>query len=215
MQKTVVITGTTSGIGEAIATEFEFNDWQVIHVNRKDVDLSNHRHVMRYKPPGPIDALVNNAGIMPLVDFEVTTIDQWEKIINTNLRAPFFLCQRLIPYLKDGGHILNIASTAGIHPDKEFMAYSISKAGLISLTTALAKRYGERLYVNAIAPGFVETNLCHEPTPPELIDDIPKGRQAQPEEVARLAYHVINDRYFNGSVIRYDGGMLAKYEGGL
>jgi 3-oxoacyl-[acyl-carrier protein] reductase len=103
----------------------------------------------------------------------------------------------------------------GINPDKEFMLYSLTKAALINFTYALSKRYGNRIFVNCISPGFVESNLCgNDPVPPHLIEDIPMKRQAKPEEVAELVWNMINYKYLNGSNIVFDGGISAKHMGG-
>ena len=215
--KTIAITGTTSGIGKATRDLFIRWGWDVLELNRPNFDVRDLETIQNYTPP-KLDVFVNNAGIMLLRDFEKTSSYDWWEIINTNLRGPFFLCQRVIPQIKDGGHLINIASISGIHPDKEFIAYSISKAGLIVLSQALSKRYGNRIFVNSISPGFVDTDLCMdiEPVVPQhLIDDIPMQRQAAPEEVAKLVWFIANNKYLNGANIRFDGGLLAKYAGGI
>ena len=99
------------------------------------------------------------------------------------------LSQKVIPLIKDKGHLINISSVAGTFPEREFMAYNVSKAGVTMLTQCLSKRYGDRIFVNSISPGFVDTKLTQEnrgilePTPQHLIDDIPMKRQATPEDL--------------------------------
>jgi len=219
--KNIVITGTTTGIGRATKEKFEAQGWYVCSINRPEDDI---REVSTIFNPvavpadgSGIDVFVNNAGIMLLSDFEKTTLEDWDALIETNLRAPFFLCQTYIPYINDGGHLINIGSTIGEYPDKEFAAYAISKVGVIALTTALAKRYGERIFVNCINPGFVNTDITSdiEETPQELIDEIPMRRQAEPEEVAELIWFIVHNKYFNGSSIRFDGGMAVKQGGSV
>jgi len=123
------------------------------------------------------------------------------------------LSKKVIPFIKDKGHLINIASISGIYPEKEFVAYAISKVGIIMLTRCLAKRYGNRIFVNSISPGFVRTNLTGQPIPDELIDMIPMKRVAQPEEVADLVWFIVNNHYLNGANIVFDGGIFVKYYG--
>ena len=210
--KIIAITGTTSGIGKAIKEKFEKENWQVISLNLPEFDVRDVKKIEKLKLPY-LDVFVNNAGIMPLVDFEKTTLKDWEDTINTNLRGPFFLSKKVIPFIKDKGHLINIASISGIYPEKEFVAYAISKVGIIMLTRCLAKRYGNRIFVNSISPGFVRTNLTGQPIPDELIDMIPMKRVAQPEEVADLVWFIVNNHYLNGANIVFDGGIFVKYYG--
>lgn len=222
--KTIAITGTTSGIGRAIAAKFDrhsegVESWNVIRLDRCVLDVGNVYAIRNLKLPD-LDVFVNNAGIMLLRDFPDTSLEDWNKTIDTNLRGVFFLCQKVIPLIKNKGHLINISSIAGTFPEREFMAYNVSKAGVTMLTQCLSKRYGDRIFVNSISPGFVNTNLTREkagmksePTPQHLINDIPMQRQAEPEEVADLVWYMVHNRYFNGSDIKFDGGLSTKYFG--
>jgi len=223
--KTIAITGTTSGIGKAIAEKFEKGlvvcgeSWNVIPLPRSVLDVRDVEAIRRLELP-EIDVFVNNAGIMLLRDFPDTSLEDWNKTIDTNLRGVFFLSQKVIPLIKDKGHLINISSIAGTFPEREFMAYNVSKAGVTMLTQCLSKRYGDRIFVNSISPGFVDTNLTtevpgvpSEPTPQHLIDDIPMQRQAEPEEVADLVWYMVHSKYFNGSDVKFDGGISTKYWG--
>lgn len=223
--KTIAITGTTSGIGKAIVEKFEkglvvYGEiWNVIPLPRSVLDVRDVEAIRRLELP-EIDVFVNNAGIMLLRDFPDTSLEDWNKTIDTNLRGVFFLSQKVIPLIKDKGHLINISSIAGTFPEREFMAYNVSKAGVTMLTQCLSKRYGDRIFVNSISPGFVNTNLTtevpgvpSEPTPQHLIDDIPMQRQAEPEEVADLVWYMVHNKYFNGSDVKFDGGLSSKYFG--
>lgn len=216
--KTIAITGTTSGIGKAIAERFDREGWNVIRLPRSVLDVQDVEAIQRLELP-EIDVFVNNAGIMLLRDFPDTSVGDWNKTIDTNLRSVFFLSQKVIPLIKDKGHLINISSIAGTFPEREFMAYNVSKAGVTMLTQCLSKRYGDRIFVNSISPGFVNTNLtwerrgAPEPTPQHLIDDIPMQRQAESEEVADLVWYMVHNSYFNGSDIKFDGGLSTKYFG--
>jgi len=216
---TIALTGTTSGIGKAIVEKFREEEWEVISLTRSILDVRDVEKIAALDLP-KLDVFINNAGIMLLRDFPDTSLEDWENTINTNLRGVFFLCQRVIPLIKNGGHLINISSIAGTFPEREFVAYNVSKAGVTMLTQCLSKRYGDKIFVNSISPGFVNTNLTtevpgvpSEPTPQHLIDDIPMQRQAEPEEVANLVWYVVHDKYFNGSDIKYDGGLSTKYFG--
>jgi len=235
--KTIALTGTTSGIGKAIAERFEREPvvgclgkpWTVIRLTRDILDVQDVSAIQALELP-ELDVFVNNAGIMLLSDFPDTTLEDWNKMIDTNLRSVFFLSQKVIPLIKDKGHLVNISSVAGTFPEREFMAYNVSKAGVTMLTQCLSKRYGDRIFVNSISPGFVNTSLTKErpqiqgdrlikpgtlaePTPQHLIDDIPMKRQAEPEEVADLVWYMVHNRYFNGSDVKFDGGLTSKYWG--
>jgi len=217
--KTIALTGTTSGIGKAIAERFDREGWNVIRLTRSVLDVGDVYAIQTLKLP-ELDVFVNNAGIMLLRDFPDTSLEDWNRTINCNLRGVFFLSQKVIPLIKDKGHLINISSIAGTFPEREFMAYNVSKAGVTMLTQCLSKRYGDRIFVNSISPGFVNTNLTREkagmksePTPQHLIDDIPMQRQAEPEEVADLVWYMVQNKYFNGSDIKFDGGLSTKYFG--
>lgn len=218
--KTIAITGTTSGIGKAIVERFQDEGWNIFSLPRDVLDVRDVGAIQTLILPR-VDVFVNNAGIMLLRDFPNTSLEDWDNIIDTNLRGVFFLCQKVVPLIKDKGHLVNISSIAGTFPEREFMAYNVSKAGVTMLTQCLSKRYGDRIFVNSISPGFVDTKLTIEdrgdpepgPTPQHLIDDIPMKRQAEPEEVADLVWYLVKNRYFNGADLKFDGGLSTKYWG--
>jgi NAD(P)-dependent dehydrogenase (short-subunit alcohol dehydrogenase family) len=212
----IVITGTTSGIGKAIVDKFKhcIPENEVIELNRDTMDLRNPAEISGWDVPDDIDVFINNAGVMFLTHFEEAVRTEWEDTINVNLRAPYLLCQKVIPKIKDGGHLINIASVSGIYPDKDLISYCVSKAGLIMMTNCLSRLYSDRIFVNCISPGFVKSNLCKgEPTPDCLINEIPMKREAEPEEIADVVYHIINSKYYNGSNIVVDGGFGMKHFG--
>ena len=217
--KTIALTGTTSGIGKAIVERFQKEGWNVISLSRSVLDVRDVEAIRRLPLP-KVDVFVNNAGIMLLRDFPDTSLEDWDRTINTNLRGVFFLSKKVIPLIRDKGHLINISSTAGTFPEREFMAYNVSKAGVTMLTQCLSKRYGDRIFINSISPGFVDTKLTQEnrnapleATPQHLIDDIPMQRQAEPEEVADLVWYMVHNKYFNGSDVKFDGGLSTKYWG--
>ena len=233
IMKTIAITGTTSGIGKAIVEKFNAGliqhgeGWNVIRLDRRNLDVGDVEAIQNLDLPA-LDVFINNAGLMLLRDFPDTSLEDWNRTIDVNLRGVFFLSQKVIPLIKDKGHLINISSIAGTFPEREFMAYNVSKAGVTMLTQCLSKRYGDRIFVNSISPGFVNTYLTkerpqiqgdrlvksgtlNEPTPQHLIDDIPMQRQAEPEEVADLVWYMVHSKYFNGSDVKFDGGLTSKY----
>lgn len=163
---------------------------------------------------GKIDVLVNNAGIAIDKEFEDRTIDDWKNTLSTNLVGQYIVAKRVgEEMLKNkSGKIVNISSTNGINcffPTS--IDYDASKAGVISLTHNLALQYAPYINVNAIAPGWVNTEM-NKDLPKELIDEetskIYIGRFAEAEEIAKVIYFLASDdaRYINGEIIKVDGG---------
>jgi NAD(P)-dependent dehydrogenase (short-subunit alcohol dehydrogenase family) len=166
---------------------------------------------------GKIDILVNNAGLLPeakqIYDVHV---DEWEHVLDVNLRAPWYLSKLVHPHMKSagGGNIVNISSTSGLHHDIGLGVYGISKAGVVMLTEVCGKEWArDNIRVNCIAPGVVKTELA---TP--VMDYLkkrdlkpnPLNLYGEPEDVAELVRFLVTDssRYMTGALIRLDGGEL-------
>lgn len=213
-----IVTGASSGIGAALAQALRSAGHFVEEVNRDTADFANMRHVLRWRPKsiaqGELDLFVNNAGIMPLVDYQRTSYDQWEAIMGVNLRAPFFLTQTALRYMRHGGCIVNVASVAGLQPDPEEIAYSVSKAGIIMFSRCLARRMAGTLRVVTVSPGFVDTELVPGDLPDSLLQMIPVKREATPAEIAQVIIDATSWPYVNGAHIVIDGGLLAACGGG-
>lgn len=161
---------------------------------------------------GRIDLLVNNASSFYPTPFGSVTRAQWEELLGTNLRAPYFLSQALAPSLRTvAGSIINIIDIHASRPLKDYSAYSIAKAGLIMLTRSLAKELAPDVRVNGIAPGAIlwperEAEIADE-TQANIIRQIPMKRQGSPEDVAATAlFLALHAPYINGQVIAVDGG---------
>lgn len=159
---------------------------------------------------GRLDALVNNASRFFATEFGQATEAQWNEIISINLKAPFFLSQTAAPHLKKhGGSILNITDIYGDRPLINYSVYSISKAGLVMLTKALARELGPEVRVNGIAPGVIlwpETGL-DEMSKQRIISRTPLKRSGEPGDIASTAVFLIRDAgYVTGQVIAVDGG---------
>jgi 3-oxoacyl-[acyl-carrier protein] reductase len=164
---------------------------------------------------GPIDVLVNNAGITRDDLIMRLSEEDWRTVIDTNLGGAFFTCRALSrPMLKRrSGAIVNISSIVGVHGNAGQTNYAASKAGLIGLTKSLAKELGGRgIRVNAIAPGYIATELT-DALPGEARDAIlgntPLGRLGEPADVARAVRFLVSDAagFITGDVLAVDGGL--------
>jgi 2-dehydro-3-deoxy-L-rhamnonate dehydrogenase (NAD+) len=164
---------------------------------------------------GGLDILVNNAGITgrdaPLWE---TTDDDWEKVIALNLTATFYCCRAVVPHMRErrSGAIVNVASISGKEGNPNMIPYSVSKAGVICLTRALAKEViQDGVRVNAVAPGVIETPLL-EQLQPEAIEylrsKVPMGRMGRPEEVAAVVHFLASDdaSFVTGQCYDISGG---------
>jgi NAD(P)-dependent dehydrogenase (short-subunit alcohol dehydrogenase family) len=166
---------------------------------------------------GRIDILVNCAGVwIPGQTLVECSDENWDKVINTNLRGTLFCCQAaaVVMMPQNSGSIINLSSQVGLNPGTGVGAYSISKAGIIMLTRQLALELSPyRIRVNAIAPGVVKTDfnidLWREPASEKRIaEGVPLGRLAEPEDIARTVLFLASDDsgYITGDVIKIDGG---------
>ena len=160
-----------------------------------------------------IDILVNNAGISHIGLLQDMTYEEWQNIINVNLGSVFTMCKNVIPFMLKAGHgkIINISSVWGNVGASCEVAYSASKGGINSFTRALAKELApSNIQVNAIAFGAIDTDMNHfldEEERTSLIDEIPAGRLASPEEAAQFITSISDSgTYLTGQIISMDGG---------
>lgn len=167
---------------------------------------------------GPVSLLVNNAGVSLRALVTQTSDEQWDQVINTNLRGPFLCCRRALPHMirSRWGRIVNIASVWGLKGASCESVYAASKGGLVLFTKSLAQEVGPSgVTVNALAPGPIETDmLADELTVQDLHDlaaDIPLGRLGSPQDVAKTVVFLLSEGgdYINGQVISVDGGWTA------
>jgi NAD(P)-dependent dehydrogenase (short-subunit alcohol dehydrogenase family) len=241
--KTVIITGATSGIGRATARLAYDRGANIVVTGRKDrelvetaksfdaarvesviADLTKEedrrrvvdRAIARFTA---IDVLVNAAGIIGNGTIENTTLEQWDRMMDVNLRSLFRMTQLALPSLiTRKGNIVNISSVTGIRSFPNVMAYCVSKAGVDQLTHCAALELGARgVRVNAVDPGVVLTNLhrnsgMDEEAYKKFIDHSstthPIGRVGKPEEVAELILFLASDRagWITGASYSIDGG---------
>jgi len=161
---------------------------------------------------GQLDALINNASRFYKTLSHHVTEDQWDDLLNSNLKAPFFLCQAAKKYLQERkGCIVNITDVHGERPMRDYNVYCISKAGLIMLTKSLAKEWGPDIRVNAVSPGSVMLpegdNTLTKEEEKKIVNRIALQRHGTPQDVARAVLYLVNDAdYVTGTVLAVDGG---------
>lgn len=163
---------------------------------------------------GRVDVLVNNAGITRDTLLLRMSLEDWQAVVNLNLTG-VFLCTRSaskVMLKQRSGRIINIASVAGLMGNPGQANYSAAKAGVIGFTKTVAKELASRsITVNAIAPGFISTDMTHDLKSDEILKYIPLGRYGKPEEVAGLVRFLASDpaaAYITGQVLNVDGGMV-------
>jgi 3-oxoacyl-[acyl-carrier protein] reductase len=241
--KVAVITGGGRGIGRAIALRYAAEGADVVVNYRQDegaardtadaiealgrrallarADVTQRAEIrgMFAKAVahfGRLDILVNNAGINRVCFFEEITDQDWDDILGTNLKGPFICCQEAFAHLKErGGRIINIASVAGQYHGPKTVHYAVSKAGLISLTAAVA-RYGapHGILVNAVAPGIIETDLTRDelrgPGGQNVVALTLLKRPGQLDDVASACVFLASDEqnYMTGQVLSVAGGAV-------
>jgi NAD(P)-dependent dehydrogenase (short-subunit alcohol dehydrogenase family) len=164
---------------------------------------------------GPVDILVNNAGILLHKSLMDTTEEEWENVLNVNLKSVFLCSQRAIRVMlkSGGGKIVNISSLAVQSTDPYQAAYTASKAGVIGLTRALALEFSRRgIGINCICPGAVRTNILAPADEIEVrtrMEGVPIGYMAEPEDIASVALFLASEdsNYMVGETIVVDGGV--------
>jgi glucose 1-dehydrogenase len=167
---------------------------------------------------GGIDFLINNAGIQIPVDSDQMSVEQFDRVINTNLRGAFLCAQRAIQhFLEQGkpGVIINVSSVHQIIPKPRFLSYSVSKGGMQNLTTTLALEYaGRNIRINGIGPGATITPInrawVDDPEKRQMVEShIPMGRAGESEEVAEVVAFLCSDfaGYITGQTLYVDGGL--------
>ena len=164
-------------------------------------------------PDDYVAVLVNNAGIRRDIVMFMMSDEEWHQVLDTTLNGYFYVTRRLLKHMmprKRGGRIINMASLSGVKGLPGQANYSAAKAALIGATKALAQEVAPRsITVNAVAPGFIETDMTKDLAQDELKKLIPTGRFGKPEEVAALVSFLASDMaaYITGEVININGGL--------
>ena len=238
--KTAVITGGAGGIGLAAVRLFRASGAEVIIADidepagakaaaetgarfvKCDVSKSEDVRKVIAAAEGKLDILYNNAGVYwNGRDGRITDIDEgvWEKIIAINLRSVFLFCKYAIPLMmKQGGSVINTASSAGMIGIPDCDAYTATKGAIVQLTKSMAAEYGRyKVRVNCIAPAAIMTPMMRQSNPENSTFDeerflklrTPLRRYGTPEEIAKVALFLASDEssYLNGAIIVADGGI--------
>lgn len=231
--KLVFVTGASRGIGKAIADYFTKKNILVVYgynhtpINNKDVfsvkvNIADRKSIKKailsaenhFKQS--IDILINNAAISQEKRFPEISDDDWENMLNINLKGAFSFVQEVLPKMIENkwGRIINITSIGGQWGGFNQVHYAASKAGLISLTQSIAKIYSsEGITSNAIAPGLVATDMSNAELQTsagkEKLKNIPIGRLGTKEEIASIAFYLASEEasYVTGQTINANGGM--------
>ncbi len=216
-----LITGAARGIGNAIAQLFMEQGALVLAPTRQEFDLSCNDSIDRYCShiDQPVDIVVNNAGINILAAADEFSDTELADMMQVNLLAPMRLLRALSPVMAQRGYgrIVNISSIwSGLSKPRRFL-YSTTKAGVNGMTRALAVELASSgILVNAVAPGFVNTELTKQNNSEEAIDQIsasiPVGRLAEPKEIAEVVAFLCSEHnsYLTGQTIYVDGGFTCQ-----
>ena len=236
IKKTILVTGSSRGIGAAIAMLSKENGYEVIlhgksyssqidilskELNSKYIicDISKDDEVRKaLSEIDHIDVLVNSAGVNISKAFENLTISDWRAIYDVNLFGMVNVIRHVVPIMKNSksiGKIINIASIKGLYASVGRVAYASSKAAVINLTTGLAKELAPGILVNAVAPGFTNTEMTKATWSDRIkkqVDSILLKRMAEPKEIAELVLFLSGDKnkYITGQTINFDGGFSIK-----
>jgi 2-dehydro-3-deoxy-D-gluconate 5-dehydrogenase len=242
--KRALVTGANTGIGQAIAVALAGAGADVAVAGRSEptetlaliaatgckavsikADLSSTEPVARVIAEcvsglGGIDILVNNAGIIRRNDLEVFTEEDWDAVVDTNLKTLFFLSQGAARHMiaQGSGKIVNIASLLSFQGGIRVPSYAAAKSGVAGVTKAMANELAPKgVQVNAIAPGYIATNNTaalqdDEIRNRQILERIPTGRWGRPEDIAGAAVFLASSAadYVTGQVLAVDGGWLAR-----
>src|SRR5688572_388752 len=161
---------------------------------------------------GRLDVVVNSAAVMVRMPIGEITADDWDGVMNLNLRAPFLIAQEAARHLPDGASIINIADLAAFETWPPYVPHGVSKAGLVYLTRALALLFAPRIRVNAIAPGTVLRPEKFDPkTAAHLTATTPLRRDGSPEDVVQALLYLLRAEYVTGETIIVDGGRHVRH----
>jgi len=242
--KTAIITGGGQGIGrvttqyllthgyrvaiwetdtDALAElreAFKASSAQILFVS---CDVSNESNVRKAAEQtishfGQIDALINNAAIMIEKPLDKMTLDEWNRVIGTNLTGAFLCAKHTAGYLAaQKGSIINLASTRAFQSEPDTFAYSASKGGILALTHSLAVSLGPDVRVNAISPGWIDVSALKKKSKPENLSpedhaQHPAGRVGQADDIARMILFLMapENSFITGQNFTVDGGMTRK-----
>ena len=239
--KVAMVTGSSRGIGNAIAKKYLEEGAKVILIDRDEegvkksieemkqygdavgyaMDVTDRARIAEVfesvvKDHGTLDILVNNAGITQDAQMYKMTEEQWDSVINVNLKGVFNCAQEAVKIMREkkSGAIINISSVVGLYGNFGQVNYAATKSGVIGMTKSLAKEVGRKnVTVNAVAPGFIMTEMT-EKMPEKVLDMMkekaPLGRLGMPEDIANACLFLASDEasFVTGTVLSVDGGVV-------
>lgn len=236
--KTALITGSTKGIGLQIGLDLLDKGYFVYFTYNKDVEsaqklqdelrtwysgkfcilksnVSSYAEIIQItKQIDILDVLVLNVGITDRTPFGSIMIEDWNKVMNTNLTNPFFLVQELKDKIRPNGKIIFISSISGLTTDSTSIAYGVSKGAIHVLVPYLAKELSKTgITVNAIAPGYIDTNWHKGKSKAQIKrieDKCLAKRLGTTKEISHAVNFIIENDFVNGQIIRVDGGFNVK-----
>lgn len=220
--KRVLITGGARGIGKAIADLYATVGFDVVAPRRSEMDLADENSVnefMARNKDTKYDVLVNNAAENIIAELQDLSLDDWKRMEAINLIAPFLLTKFVVPHMisQKWGRIVNISSAYSTISRVSRGGYGMTKSAINSLTRTSALEFAaHNILVNAVAPGFVETDLTRKNNSPEQIEalrqQVPMKRLGTPQEIAEFVYYLGSEQntYITGQVIFVDGGFMAQ-----
>ncbi|WP_320035291.1 SDR family oxidoreductase [Halarcobacter sp.] len=223
--KNIIITGASNGIGKALAKKLS-KKYNIINIDKEDnsiegisfykCDLANKEEILNTIEAIKVEidslyALINNAGFGLFKSLDKQTYDEWDEVLNTNLRAPYILSKEFSALLKESrGHIINISSTRAIMSEAGTESYSASKGGISSLTHALSISLAPYVKVNSISPGWINTDEKFVPSTQDNYQH-PSGRVGTPQDIVDTVKFLLKNKGFiTGSDFVVDGGMTKK-----
>lgn len=239
--KTAIVTGASKGIGATIALRLNELGYNLVLNYRSNTssmeelinsftnkqtenliiqcDISSYEDAKKlvdaaYEKFGAVDALINNAGITKDNILPLMSEEEFDLVIDTNLKGTFNCCRHIAKRMmkQKHGRIVNISSVVGLAGNAGQVNYSASKAGVIGMTKSMARELGKKnILVNAIAPGFIQTEMTDkipEDIKAEMMKNIPLNKLGQPEDIADAVEFLISDKasYITGQVLSINGG---------
>lgn len=241
--RVAIVTGAAGGIGGAVVERLVAGGWRVVAVDRAarvaglasdavaaqesdiaDPDAGRRAVAFAVERFGGVDLLVNNAGVFLRKPLAETSVEEWDRLVAVNARAPFLFCQAAAPLLAERhGSIVNVASISGLVGLSQQTAYSATKGAVVQLTRQLAIELAPDVRVNAVAPGAVDTEFMAEANrgvPEDVVAERraaaltqhPLGRVSQPGEVADSIVFLASEqaRGITGAILSIDGGYVAR-----
>lgn len=236
--KVAIVTGASRGIGKEIVKSLLLSGAKVALISRSsdplkkvcdefkslgetiffDTDVAKHEDIKQasrkiFDKWGKIDFLINNAGITNDKLLLRMSENDWDSVINTNLKGTFNCIKATLPYMlkNNSGKIVNITSVVGISGNPGQSNYCASKSGIIGLTKSIAKEYGKKsINVNAVAPGLIDTEMTKDINKDNFSNNITLNRNGKPEDISNLVCFLCSEdaSYITGQVINVDGGLI-------